>query len=104
IDRADVQEQMQAARAMADEARAGARVSADIAFGRTTPMPFAFAPQQAVGIAGPAKLRAMGGNEDSLYQRGQSALDSKRWDDAAAYFGEAAAKNGPRGDGALYWK
>lgn len=103
IDRADVQEQMQAARAMADEARANARVSADMAFSRAMPAPFAFAPQQAVSIAGPAKMR-MNGNEDSLYQRGQSALDSKRWDEAAAYFGEAAAKNGPRGDGALYWK
>ena len=103
VDQVELQEQVQAARAMADQARANARISADIAFSRAMPTPFAFAPQQAVGIAGPAKLR-MNGSEDSLYQRGQSALDSKRWDEAAAYFGEAAAKNGPRADGALYWK
>jgi TolA-binding protein len=102
----DVQVQVEAARANArvavDEARAMARASADMAFSRTT-APFAFAPQQAVGITGPARVR-ISGNEDSLYQRGQSALDNKRWDEAVTYFGEAAAKNGPRADGALYWK
>ena len=95
----NVNEQMQAARAMADEMRANARISSDLAFGRPMPAPFAFAPQ-AVTIS---KGR-LGGSEDSLYQRGQSALDSKRWDDAVAYFNEAAAKGGPRADGALYWK
>jgi hypothetical protein len=100
----DVQEQVQAARAMADEARANARISSDMAFGRAMPAPFAFAPQQGIAYAGSPKARSLGGSEDSLYQRGQGALDSKRWDDAVAYFGEAAAKNGPRADGALYWK
>jgi TolA-binding protein len=106
----DVQEQVERARAMAEEARANVRVSvdearararADMAFARPA-VPFAFAPQQ-VSIGSTARVK-IGGSEDSLYQRGQSALDNKRWDEAVTYFGEAAAKNGPRGDGALYWK
>src|SRR5262249_25920224 len=56
------------------------------------------APQQT--IKGPAYR----GSEDSLYQRGTSALDGRRWEDAVGFFNEAALKEGPRSDGALYWK
>jgi len=63
--------------------------------------PFAaFAPQINVNIG----KRISGMQEDALYQRGQSALDGGRWDEAVTYFTEAAAKGGPRADGALYWK
>jgi len=50
------------------------------------------------------KPAARHGDEDKLYEKGQNALDARRWDDAAQYFGEAAADNGPHADGALYWK
>jgi hypothetical protein len=116
IDRAAIEEQAEAARAMAEQAREEARAMADEArenmrllepkiatataraFATT---PFAFAPQVSVGYAKPRNLN---GSENSLYQRGTSALDGKRWDDAVAYFGEVAAQKGSRADGALYWK
>jgi HEAT repeat protein len=41
---------------------------------------------------------------ETLYARGESAIDARRWDRAVEAFGEAAAANGPRADGALYWK
>jgi tetratricopeptide (TPR) repeat protein len=44
------------------------------------------------------------GNQDSLYERGQSALDRHRWDEALADFSQAASQAGGRADGALYWK
>jgi hypothetical protein len=70
--------------------------------------PFAFAPQVAVGVGAGAGFGGpkgrLSGSESSLYQRGASALDGKRWEDAVAYFNEVAAKNGSRADGALYWK
>jgi hypothetical protein len=44
------------------------------------------------------------GNEDGLYQRAQTALDNRRWEDALAGFTEVAARGGSRVEGALYWK
>jgi hypothetical protein len=44
------------------------------------------------------------GNADALYERGQSALDRHRWDEALADFTQAASQAGSRADGALYWK
>ena len=41
---------------------------------------------------------------DSLYERGQNALDRRRWDEALTDFTQAASRGGNRGDGALYWK
>jgi hypothetical protein len=38
------------------------------------------------------------------YQRGQSALDGRRWDEALNDFTQVATKGGDRADGALYWK
>jgi len=41
---------------------------------------------------------------DSLYERGVSALDARRWDQALDAFNEVVARGGSRADGALYWK
>jgi tetratricopeptide (TPR) repeat protein len=43
-------------------------------------------------------------DEDRSYAKGESAIDARRWDEAVEAFGQAAAANGPRADGALYWK
>jgi HEAT repeat protein len=50
------------------------------------------------------KPAARHSDEDRLYEKGQNALDARRWDDAVQFFGEAAAENGAHADGALYWK
>jgi HEAT repeat protein len=42
--------------------------------------------------------------EDVLYQKGQSAIDARHWDEAVKDFSKAAGENGPHADGALYWK
>jgi HEAT repeat protein len=44
------------------------------------------------------------GDEDKAYQKGQAAIDGRRWDEAVQDFSASAAENGPRADGALYWK
>ncbi|MBZ5586486.1 MAG: tetratricopeptide repeat protein [Acidobacteriia bacterium] len=46
----------------------------------------------------------LGNSADAAYERGQSALDRRRWDEALTYFNQAASKGGNRADGALYWK
>jgi hypothetical protein len=50
------------------------------------------------------KARTMRAYGDNLYDRGQSALDRHRWDEALADFTQAASQAGSRADGALYWK
>ena len=50
------------------------------------------------------EIRIHGRSIDSRYDRGTSALDAGRWDDARQIFDEIAAAKGPRADGALYWK
>jgi HEAT repeat protein len=45
-----------------------------------------------------------GGSDDGQYDRGQRALDRRRWDEAVQAFGEVAVRGGARADGALYWK
>ncbi|HET7619347.1 MAG TPA: HEAT repeat domain-containing protein [Gemmatimonadaceae bacterium] len=42
--------------------------------------------------------------ENSLYERGQDALEQSRWDRAVAAFSEVAALKGSKADAALYWK
>jgi HEAT repeat protein len=44
------------------------------------------------------------GGESELYEKGQSAIDARHWDEALDAFTQAAAMNGPHADGALYWK
>jgi HEAT repeat protein len=46
--------------------------------------------------------RAAQGERD--YERGQRALDGRRWDEAVAAFEKAAERGGSRADAALYWK
>ncbi|MBS1858843.1 MAG: HEAT repeat domain-containing protein [Acidobacteria bacterium] len=108
----DIQEKVEAARAQAEamrgdlEARRGELEAARDMAMRNAPdlarlKGLALAPQISTRI----NARTFGQmNEDRLYQRGQSALDGKRWDDAIDAFTQAAAKGGPRADGALYWK
>ncbi len=43
-------------------------------------------------------------HEQSLYARGQAALDAGRYSEAAEHFTAVAALEGARADGALYWK
>jgi HEAT repeat protein len=59
-----------------------------------TPQPDAFLAQKA----------AKRPDEDRLYQKGQSALDAHRWDEAVQVFGQVAAEKGANADAALYWK
>ena len=54
------------------------------------------------GVMPPAKL--FRGNDNSLYGRGQDALDNHKYDQALDYFTEVVARGGPKADGALYWK
>jgi hypothetical protein len=94
IDRAEIRERVEEARAQAESMRDR------MAYARGIPPMPAFAPQININTFN----KRMNGSEDSLYQRGTSALDAGRWDEAAQYFTEAASKSGPRADGALYWK
>ena len=45
-----------------------------------------------------------GGNANSLYERGLSALDRHQYDQALDYFTEVATRAQAHADGALYWK
>jgi len=80
--------------------------------------PLAFAPQRPVattapqngnarafGYAGPGALTTYGPqSEDRLYESGQRALDTRRWEEALQVFTQAASKNASRADGATFWK
>ena len=43
-------------------------------------------------------------NDDRAYERGQKALDGRRWEEALESFTQVANGSGTRVDGALYWK
>jgi hypothetical protein len=62
-----------------------------------------FAPQLR-GQVMPPPARIMRGNDNTLYGRGQSALDSHKYDEALDYFSEVVARGAAKADGALYWK
>jgi tetratricopeptide (TPR) repeat protein len=62
-------------------------------------IPFAFAPQKAMTFPSRRYDR-----DDRAYERGQRALDGRRWDEALDDFTQAAGSGGSRVDGALYWK
>lgn len=49
-------------------------------------------------------VRVFGKNDNSLYGRGQSALDDHKYDQALDCFTEVVSRGGPKADGALYWK
>ncbi len=44
------------------------------------------------------------GSADAMYERGVTALDRSRWEEALTNFNEAISRGGSRADGALYWK
>jgi tetratricopeptide (TPR) repeat protein len=76
---------------------------AAMALGPSAPARGQFPGVQAEGFL--AQNAAAGrSNEDRLYEQGQRALDSRRWEEAVQAFSEAAKENGPRADGALYWR
>lgn len=43
-------------------------------------------------------------SSERTYERGQRALDERRWDEALEAFTQVAAKDGSRKEGAHYWK
>lgn len=53
--------------------------------------------QEALATAGVAR-------DDAAYQRGQNALENRRWEEALQAFNQVVNRNGPRTDGAYYWK
>jgi hypothetical protein len=57
----------------------------------------AFAQPKAAGFA-------RKGNEDFLYESGQTALDNRRWEQALDDFSQVVTRGGTRTEGALYWK
>jgi tetratricopeptide (TPR) repeat protein len=59
--------------------------------------PFAFAPQGAVKVV-------RRGSDENLYNSGQRALDARRYPEALEDFNQVASHEGPRADGAAYWK
>jgi len=94
--RFDVQDQVNMARDMATQMRGN----------------MAFAPQTVIATPRPAAAPLApgtytirrNGSADSMYERGQSALDNRRYDQALDYFTEVVSRGGNRVDGALYWK
>jgi DNA-binding transcriptional MerR regulator len=59
---------------------------------------------QGYGSAQANSKTAQEARADAQCQRGQSALDQRRWDEALTDFTAAANGGGSRADGALYWK
>lgn len=118
-DAAEIREKARAAAEMAREdareamERAREEVRAKVAEFRDHD--FSFAAKPAIDMAlklqtelavSPQMKYSMGrhDSEDRLYDRGQRAMDERRWDEALENFSQAAAKGGTRADGALYWK
>jgi tetratricopeptide (TPR) repeat protein len=52
----------------------------------------------------PIAMPAKGGGDDSMYQRGLSAIDAHQYDQALQEFTTVVNHNGPRTEGGLYWK
>jgi outer membrane protein assembly factor BamD (BamD/ComL family) len=59
--------------------------------------PFAFAPQAAVKVV-------RRGSDENLYNSGQRNLDARHYPEALEDFNQVASHDGPRADGAAYWK
>ena len=76
-----------------------ALVPAAVAFGQVSDGPLAEAFFQQSAARRPEDDRL-----NRSYQKGQAAIDARRWDVAVAAFGDVASANGSRADGALYWK
>jgi TolA-binding protein len=108
--REQAREQAEMAREMARDAVAQARdnlpgMLKGFAFAQQTPMA-APAPMPPMPPMPKVRLGAFGkgGSNDGLYDRGLSALDSHRYDQALDAFTEVATRGGSHADGALYWK
>jgi len=77
------------------------------AFTPQTPMPTPPTPPMPAMPPQPKVTTGMirrGMSPDSLYERGLSALDSHRYDQALEFFTEVATRGGTHAEGALYWK
>lgn len=113
VDRQAIEER---ARAMADDARVRAeqyrvnlddyrvladqmRAEADRVRGLTFTSDFGYELDQQL-----ASAMATADSERSAYDRGQSALSARQYEQAVALFDKAIAAKGTRTDGALYWK
>lgn len=109
--REQAREQAQMAREMARDAVAQAR---DNLPGMLKGFAFAQTPMPAPAVAPMPPMPPMpkmtigpfrrGSSNDGLYDRGLSALDSHRYDQALDAFTEVATRGGSHADGALYWK
>jgi hypothetical protein len=101
VDVEELRAQIEALRpqlADAEEIRERVRAAADV-IGKMAPM--AIPPQ--VAMAQRMTIRRHD-NDDRAYERGQRALDNRRWDEALEAFTQVANGSGSRADGALYWK
>lgn len=85
-------------RAMADRARAEAELVRPMIWNGD----FEFA--QGVGIGVGQGWSTSSNSERSYYDRGQSALSQRQYEQAIARFDQAIAAKGTHTDGALYWK
>jgi hypothetical protein len=61
-------------------------------------------PDAAGGEAFFQKPAGQHSGDDRAYEKGQAAIDARRWDQAVQAFSAAAAEKGEHADGALYWK
>jgi hypothetical protein len=96
----------QQAREQARQAAEDMRLNIHVPIGALGNLNLDLSPQQ---LRGPAQLmtppaRLFRGNDNTLYGRGQTALDNHKYDEALDYFTEVVARGGPKADGALYWK
>lgn len=95
----------QQAREQARKAAQDMRLNMQVPLGALGNLNLDFSPQ----LRGPGQImtpqaRIIRGNDNTLYGRGQTALDNHKYDEALDYFTEVVARGGPKADGALYWK
>lgn len=57
-----------------------------------------------IGYGTPVRLNGRNTSDNSLYERGKSALDAHRFDDALAAFTEIVSRGNDKVEGALYYK
>jgi hypothetical protein len=94
----------QQARDQARQAAEDMRLNMRIPIGPLGNLNLDLAQQIRAGVQAPMPAKLFRGNDNSLYGRGQNALDDHKYDQALDYFTEVVARGGPKADGALYWK
>jgi tetratricopeptide (TPR) repeat protein len=57
-----------------------------------------------IALVAPAVAQGQGGAANQEYEKGQQALDARRWDEALKHFAAAAGARDGRVDAALYWQ